>query len=276
MCGIGGIYRLQNSKSKVSNEYVMALAERLLVNLSVRGLDATGIALIDTFLESIKIVKSPLPARAFLQTKKFKRLRYNGENLILLHCRDASQGSPKYNRNNHPLFSEISKSVLIHNGHIFNWKELKEAEHVSMHSEVDSQIILSLYDKYREISKVLPIMGGSCAIVLFTKNELYLYRNSLPLVIAYLPRYELIVFVSTEDILNQSINEGKYMTQLDFFNEAIKNYSKYIVYSLNENELLSIDFKTETIKSRIIRKNIYMPKSDLRFYSEDGFGPWTN
>jgi glucosamine 6-phosphate synthetase-like amidotransferase/phosphosugar isomerase protein len=252
MCGIAGIYKLKGSKA--SYEDIRRIATKLLSNLSVRGIDAAGIAAINTTTKTVRILKAPIPSTKFITTKEYKDFHYSEEDLILLHSRAATQGDPKDNNNNHPLHSTVSNAVLIHNGILYNFKSLKKREKLpTKKDEVDSKIILDLYDKYLDIHQVIPRISGSCAMALYTKRRLYLYRHENPLVIAYLPELELIIFASTKAILQDSIDQPEYKVYFNFFFERIKHLPKHIIYQLEENELVNLNFHTQQIKSRKIK-----------------------
>jgi len=260
MCGIGGIYKLKGSKA--SYDDIRRIATNLLINLSVRGIDATGIAAINTSTRTTRILKAPIPSYDFVKMEEYKNFHYSEEDLILLHARAATQGDPKNSENNHPLYSNISQAVLIHNGILNNYKSLKKREKLpSKKDEVDSKIILDLYDKYKDIYQIIPRVSGSCAMALYTKKNLYLYSHSNPLVMAYLPELGIIVFASTKTILVDSLDQPEYKVYYNFFFERISHLPKHIIYELEENELVSLNFNTNRIKNRKIET-----AESIRFY----------
>ena len=47
-----------------------------------------------------------------------------------------------------PMWNEAKTIVIVYNGEIFNYRELKTAEHMSCRTGTDTEVILKLYEKY--------------------------------------------------------------------------------------------------------------------------------
>lgn len=257
MCGIAGILRLSD---KASDKFVTKLSKKLLLNLRERGVHATGIALINTENQDVEILKRPVQSSFFVNFDSYKNLDFTNKNLVLLHCRQATFGNPQNNNNNHPFKSINSEATLVHNGTIKEWKAIEKLENIKREdSQVDSELILILYNKYKDIKKVLELVQDGGAFALYTKEQLYLYSSTRPLTIAYLPTYDCIVFASTTDILLKSLTFNKTMTYLNFFRTTKKLQIKAVKHKLKWRELITFDFK-----------NNQMSKEELAFFGEAG------
>lgn len=186
MCGIAGIKRF--GPEPIRTEQI----KFLLCSLEHRGADATGIALVNPGDKDVQVCKSDLPASQFVSTKlveKFLRdnLREDTET-VLLHTRFATQGAPRINNNNHPLYAGLS--AVTHNGCIFNDDWLFDQMKLKRQAETDSDIIRAIVDKHgmnKDGMKELNRMSGSCAAAIVSQEEpgkLMLLRSGSPLVLA--------------------------------------------------------------------------------------------
>ena len=114
MCAIFGFLNYGN---KVDGKTLKKLIRALSVNAETRGTDATGISYVGKD-GNIKVFKRPQPAHKmnlhFLKDTK----------CVIGHTRYTTQGSEKFNQNNHPFVSANGFS-LAHNGVIYNDKELR-------------------------------------------------------------------------------------------------------------------------------------------------------
>lgn len=194
MCGIAGWIR--NGKKKVSEDELKGL----LIMLSTRGVDATGIAWEDS--ESIHIMKTDIESDKFVELDEFKeniRSILDAE-WVLLHCRQATSGSPSNNKNNHPIFND--KGMIIHNGIVrVKGKELKSC------GKTDSEQILLHIQQYGYKEGLKKIRGSmSFAWVNFDEPGFYLYTDGTPLVIAKDPNRKITFFCSTWEILSAGVS----------------------------------------------------------------------
>lgn len=107
---------------------------------------------------------------------------------VLIHARGASQGNPRDNKNNHPMFAGCS--AIIHNGVIRNDDKLFEILHLERKAATDSDIIRAIVDKYgltKEAIKFLARASGSGAIAGVHpefRDKLLLVRSGNPLTLA--------------------------------------------------------------------------------------------
>ena len=200
MCGIAGWYKY--GEAKVTEEELT----ELLINLQVRGRDATGIAWKNRKYHTLK---ASGPAEKFIELMEFKADvdKVLNSPFVFLHVRQATHGDPKQNKNNHPIMNK--KGLIIHNGVIYPDKELDGAI-----GETDSeQLMLHIQEfGWKGIERV----SGSMAIayVDFAKPGFFLYAKGNPLVWAYDPDRQILFFCSTRDILYGSISTGFWLGQV--------------------------------------------------------------
>lgn len=181
MCGIIGYTGNGNAVPKMT--------EGLSV-LEYRGYDSVGIAAETD--DGISVVK----CKGRIQTlKEKKELAALSSTCAIGHTRWATHGGPS-DTNAHP--HRAGTVVLVHNGIIENYKELKELmqkKGVSFLSETDTEVAAAvLNDCYLEtkdpvaaIRKSMQLLKGSYAFgVLFDdhKGEIYAVRQGSPLILA--------------------------------------------------------------------------------------------
>ncbi len=97
------------------------------------------------------------------------------------HTRWATHGEPSA-RNAHPHLSSTGEVVVVHNGIVENFIELKEellAEGVVFQSDTDTETIVHLVDKFfavtkdleKAVRKTLKLLKGAHGIVVFSSRE---------------------------------------------------------------------------------------------------------
>lgn len=133
MCGIA-TYNLTDTEAKASQP----LARAFLCSLVDRGRDASGMAWRNDE-GRIRIAKGAVPgerASAYVGNDKM------ASPVGLIHTRWATQGSPKNNRNNHPI--QARGIVGVHNGHCANDDALlARLPNYGRLGEVDSEAIFA-------------------------------------------------------------------------------------------------------------------------------------
>lgn len=161
MCGIGGFSFSENA------EHVNAkrVARAMLLDIEVRGRDATGFAFMDP-TGAFQIHKAPLTATDFVRRRLC--IPRNARTAIL-HTRAATQGSELVNDNNHPI--PQGHLVGVHNGIIWNdhtlWGDLVGADR--RRAEVDSEVIFAglafgKQDSGADVLDVLKTIEGPAAV----------------------------------------------------------------------------------------------------------------
>lgn len=251
MCGIGGLISFKGFKKK-DLAIVSDVVENLLMGLEERGSDASGIALID-FKSMPLISKKPIKASTFIENSLPNKEEYLDKKVVLLHTRAATQGDKKFSKNNHPFHSKETNNTLIHNGVITNDGEVKIKFDLECDGDCDSEVILQALDKLG-INKAIPELNGSMAIAYakHKEKELILYKAKSPLYLAWLQDYEMFVFASTLEILDQAFAEFVDTEQYGLPLLMKVSIADYAHYPAEENEAIRFDFKTNTIDRFIV------------------------
>lgn len=181
MCGIVGY-------SGSTNNAVNFLLEGL-EKLEYRGYDSAGVAFINNGKISIEKKEG-----------KLKNLKNHLEkvdissNMGIGHTRWATHGIPTDN-NSHPHYSEKKDVVLVHNGIIENYMELKKElleKGIKFSSDTDSEVVAQLFsvlfdgDLLSTLNKVISRIKGSYALAIMHKdfpNEMICCKNHSPLIV---------------------------------------------------------------------------------------------
>jgi len=106
--------------------------------------DAAGVA-IQKRDGGIVVLKAPGRWDLLVRDPAFDYLTAFPAISAICHVRHATTGSPKVNRNNHPLV--VGKVVGVHHGVIYNHRQIK----VKRQAEVDSEVIFCLLDDQRPL-----------------------------------------------------------------------------------------------------------------------------
>ncbi|MGB9812855.1 MAG: glutamine--fructose-6-phosphate transaminase (isomerizing) [Thermovenabulum sp.] len=160
-----------------------------LKRLEYRGYDSAGIAVIDS--TDLKIVKSE--GKIKVLEEKLKGELPKGS-LGIGHTRWATHGKPS-DINAHPHEDCTGDFIVVHNGIIENYLEIKEWLESQGHefkSETDTEVIPHLIEHYyggdlfEAVKKVVNILKGSFALGVITKREadcIVAARKSSPLIV---------------------------------------------------------------------------------------------
>ena len=185
MCGIAGIVRWGD---KPIEEETIGI---LLVGNEHRGNDASGIALQQAD-GSISILKKDVPGWTLVGSHEYTTFIRDhlkpDTRCALIHARGASQGNPRDNNNNHPMYA--GKAAIIHNGVIRNDKWLFEQLKLERKADTDSDVIRAIVDEFGFRETTMQQLGrasGSGAIAAIHPeypDKLMLIRSGNPLVLA--------------------------------------------------------------------------------------------
>ena len=220
MCGIGGFRRYGETPITVDN------VNTLLIGLEQRGNDATGIAIMRED-GKMWVLKQDDPATRFVSSKAYIDLLE--EHLpvaksVILHTRFASVGSPRENKNNHPMFK--GKVALVHNGGINNHAQLFEEFKLERSAETDSDILRAILDRDGFTKKGVRTLGrcsGPAAIAALHPDHpdyLLLGRSGSPLVCA---KYgDLLVFASEKHYIHKAMRPWKGWLNLEFQEQKVE------------------------------------------------------
>ena len=200
MCGLFG-FTIYGNNPRNYSRLLNALAQ----GASERGTHATGIAY--NRAGHLAIYKRPLPA---------KRLCLNhreGVRVVMGHTRHTTQGSQKRNYNNHPFRASAGVDfALAHNGIIYNDDELRVSEHLpASYIETDSYILAQLLERFDHLDadtladSVEKLSGYYTFTLVDSRDTLYIVKGESPLAIARVARLGLIVYASTQKILDDAL-----------------------------------------------------------------------
>ena len=215
MCGIAGIIS--------ENDVDINFFNNLLLSTMERGEDATGI-----WTEQTGVIKDGIRATAFIQ--KYKKDYSTKTNIIIGHCRKSSGSKADNNNNNHPF--EDTKGILIHNGSV---DRMDKIEDYIYKGDCDSEVLLS-HITTNGIPNGLKEVQGSAAVAYINntnKSEIFLWRDTNPIVVAFNIKTKTIVFASTEEIIQNSLPSifGLFTSPLWLF----KKLPEYAVYKVGIN-----------------------------------------
>jgi glucosamine--fructose-6-phosphate aminotransferase (isomerizing) len=184
MCGIVGYIGRRNA-----SEILLEGLKRL----EYRGYDSSGIACLDG--GEIGVVKCPGKIKGLREKVAAQNLSAMKDGFMGIgHTRWATHGRPN-EVNAHPHLDASGQFVMVHNGIIENYKEIRaglQQKGIEFVSETDSealvQLIAYLYDGNLEqaVSDALKKVKGTYGITVFTKHEpgkLVVARCGSPIVI---------------------------------------------------------------------------------------------
>ena len=205
MCAVFGYL---DYKEKVSNVILKKLIRNLSIAAEVRGTDATGIG----YVNHGKVVtfKKAKPAH------KMKLYFPKNTRAVIGHTRMTTQGSEKYNYNNHPFDGRCGTETfaLAHNGMLYNDAELKTKYRLSKTPiETDSYVAVQLLEQEKQlhtesIKKMAELVNGSFVFtILRNDNTLFLVKGNNPLTLYHFPALGLYVYASTKSILDNALQQ---------------------------------------------------------------------
>ena len=205
MCAVFGYL---DYKGKVSNAILKNLIRNLSIAAEVRGTDATGIS----YVNHGKIVtfKKAKPAH------KVKLYFPKNTRAVIGHTRMTTQGSEKYNYNNHPFDGRCGTETfaLAHNGVLYNDAELKTKYHLpKTQIETDSYVAVQLLEQEKQlhaesIKRMAESVEGSFVFtILRNDNTLFLVKGNNPLTLYHFPKIGIYVYASTKSILDNALQQ---------------------------------------------------------------------
>ena len=205
MCAVFGYL---DYKGKVSNAILKKLIQNLSIAAEVRGTDATGISYVNH--GKVMTFKKAKPAH------KIKLYFPRNTRAVIGHTRMTTQGSEKYNYNNHPFDGRCGTETfaLAHNGVLYNDAELKTKYHLPKTLiETDSYVAVQLLEQKKQlhaesIKKMAELVNGSFVFtILRNDNTLFLVKGNNPLTLYHFPALELYVYASTKSILDNALQQ---------------------------------------------------------------------
>jgi len=237
MCGIWGFITDTPSKENLK------LFRRCMILSESRGKDATGIAISDG--KEVTVCKSPIAATEYIKDvlPKFDDA-ISKANLVIGHTRHGTIGDAKDNNNNHPIISD--DWVMIHNGTCSSLDKVKDYKYKG---QVDSELYLAHIQDKGLRDGLIEIRSNSAAVALINRakpTNLYLFRHSQTLYLAYDEQTKTIFFASTDDILESALANKLVI----FSSFQVKKVYEDVLYTLSYAPLdLKLSNKLEVKKS---------------------------
>lgn len=206
MCAIFGF---MDYKGIIGNTSLKKLIKSLSIEAECRGTDATGIS----YVKGGEMItfKKARPAH------KVKLYFPTETKCVIGHTRMTTQGSEKFNYNNHPFEGKCDKEnfSLAHNGVLYNDKELRNKYMLpETKIETDSYIAVQLLEYFgnvniENIKKMSELVEGSFVFtILRNDNTLFLVKGCNPLTLYHFPTLGLYVYASTKSILDNALKKA--------------------------------------------------------------------
>ncbi|MCB0732759.1 MAG: hypothetical protein KDC88_17180 [Ignavibacteriae bacterium] len=249
MCGIMGYYSFGNTlpdKNKL---------EKMFTLLETRGRDASGFAFIDPITNKLKVTKAPIPSSKLVHTPEWISLSL--PKILIAHTRMKTQGDPKNNMNNHPIFNKDGMAI-VHNGMIHNDNEIFSKK-IKRDAEVDSEAILAiLSQKHKDaIQKLFDKIHGIFAVAVIDQSDpgkLLLIKKDNPIDIYYNSKDDILYFASEREIMQRALNlRSTYKRGFGIGEED------YHFYEMSNNHALTIN------KNGIESYKKYTPRNSYGF-----------
>ena len=249
MCGIVGYIGSQNAQ-----DFVIDGLEKL----EYRGYDSAGIA-VNTGKSEFDIVKKVGRLKNLENALKENPLEGN---IGIGHTRWATHGKPS-DINSHPHFNKDKTLVVVHNGIIENYLELKKdliSKGYEFISETDTEVVAHLLDSLYEgdlleaVKKLLKIIKGAYALGMMSISE-----------------PDRIIAARKESPLIVGLGKGENFIASDI--PAILKYTRD-VYLIENNEIVEIkkdSVKIMDVDGNEIKRDVTHVEWDLEAASKGGY-----
>lgn len=223
---------------KILQKLIQALANAS----EVRGDHASGISYMKA--NQLTIYKRPLPAH------KMKFRLPTNTTAVMGHVRYTTQGSQKFNQNNHPFRGHADMEfAFAHNGVLHNDVELRKDKQLpSTNIETDSYVAVQLIEMQKVLnfdtlrSMAEDVRGSFTFTILDETNALWFIKGSSPLHLIYFSELKLYVYSSTASIMKTALEH----TPL--------RWMHYEVIETDEGDILRI-----TTDDKITRDRFHVP-----------------
>ena len=249
MCGIVGYIGTQNAQ-----DFVLDGLEKL----EYRGYDSAGIA-VNTGDEKFSIVKKVGRLKNLVDVLDKTPLKGS---MAIGHTRWATHGKPS-DENSHPHFNKDETLVVVHNGIIENYLELKKElieKGYKFNSETDTEVVTHLLDELYEgdlleaTKKLIKIIKGAYALGIMSVTE-----------------PDRIIAVRKESPLIVGLGENENFIASDI--PAILKYTRD-VYLIENNEIVEVkkdSVKVMNAEGQEIERDITHIEWDLEAASKGGY-----
>lgn len=258
MCGLFGVIKVGKPKDDLVKKMILALAKAS----ETRGTDAGGLSYY--FNDKLQIVrnKGPISSNGTLVFDEVY-----SSTIIMGHTRASTQGIASVNENNHPFPSELGTFTLAHNGVLYNDDYLAR-EHGLKHPKIttDTYVAVQLLDKLHKgvinqdtLKDLGERVGGMFNFTILDEyKNLWIVKHDNPLVIWYLNDLQMLVYASTDDILQTALNTfyGNFISMLV---KRKRSMPFAEIIEVKDGEILKIDVNAQ------VERFTYKPE-DLAFY----------
>ena len=247
MCGISGIVHSEDIGRNLFNS---------IRNLEYRGYDSCGMAMLQQ--GELDLRKN---VGGIDEVNAIEKLDQMQGSIGIAHTRWATHGGVTQ-ENAHPHLSPNRKFVIVHNGIISNYQELRErllSQGVVFESLTDTEVFVNLleesYSKYNDLEKAfLAALGeikGSFSIVMLSSHDpdhLYCVKKESPLLLGL---GEGCNYVGSD--LNAFLEYTRKAIVLDDGEYVVLGRNEYQIRKVENGELvekkvLHIDWDVETSK----------------------------
>lgn len=263
MCGINGMIKLLSNISDNSLLIKKLIAQSLNV-LKNRGYDSCGVFLSKDNINYInKLAVDGDIRKSYGDMDIFKILENKLENdncnldwdIGIGHTRWATHGE-KTDENSHPHVSNSSNIILVHNGIISNYTDIKSKylNSYNFYSSTDTEIIANLIEKVelemgidsvenfsQVLEKVSNILVGTWACIIYNKkypDTVFWMKNESPLLIA--KTNDFVIF-SSEPSGFLNMVKTYYLVRDKSYGYASVNGSFKIYGKYKELDLFEVD-----------------------------------
>jgi len=263
MCGIFGCIKNKNSDIDIKN--IILVAVNLLKN---RGYDSCGLYLNNlNDLEHLfkygidgKLIEQKDKDDIFLiledEINKISKIS-NDYSIGISHTRWATHGG-KTDENSHPHISNNKQFLLVHNGIISNYMELKDKylNNYEFYSETDTEVLVNIIEylhnnnKNKSFTEILEmtmkLLDGTWACIIYNKYEpkkLYFMKNENPLLLGQCDDVSILTsepsgFLNKVD--KYILLRNKTVGYLDINGECYINgdYKELTLHKNNDNDII--------------------------------------
>ncbi len=210
MCGQAGIVFGKKRRSKKERFELLTLFKMLLILNQKRGVDATGVALVNAH-GGYQLYKTADSANKFLRDKDARSIINVDElteqtTLLAGHTRWATVGSPKNSRNNHPI---VAGSIIgTHNGTITNADAVAKTLGVQRRAKVDSEVIFRIASTLclnagridmDKIKENMHLLRGEMSSIMVSRHDpktVIILKGTKPLALRYCKKARAVIYSS--------------------------------------------------------------------------------
>lgn len=244
MCGIGGWFAWDKQKHpKVSVIHSLLRANQL------RGSDASGVAYLKEGEPYLR--KAPITASRLIETVSADDWNLISHSPIgLIHTRAQTKGSPKNNKNNHPVNG--FGWLVVHNGSVMNDDDLFEYYKDERFAEVDTSAIPLVLSKGATLETQIQHMTTLGGAATFAAWEIASPRK---IILARFGHNDLYLFLDKE-------NNILYFSSAAIFAKSLPAYSlgslRFLtLHKIADDKVVVLDLDNPVRTFKVTRRPFY-------------------